>query len=128
MALAITMVSNLTGCAVMQTTPQTSGSVKIEVVESTEVQETQQPTENHLDLTQIDAEITEEQAKSIAYQHAGIRAEEVQYCRVDADWKQGSLMYEIDFTANDMEYEYEVNSDGVVMQWNIEPAGESFRG
>lgn len=68
------------------------------------------------------AEITAEQAKTYAYQHAGVSADAVQYCKVDTDWEHGSLIYEVDFVANGMEYDYDINSAGIVMKWDIERA------
>lgn len=55
-------------------------------------------------------EIGEEQAKSIAFSHAGVSASEVSSLRVERDLDDGRLEYEVSFWVGDTEYEYTIDA------------------
>lgn len=54
-----------------------------------------------------------EEAKAIAYRHAGISEAEA----VDRSWETGDGRYEIDFDHGGYEYEYHISSDGQILHW-----------
>lgn len=56
------------------------------------------------------AYIGEDQAKSIALDHAGITADTVSFVHVKLDYDDGQMVYEIEFYSNNMEYDYEINA------------------
>ena len=143
MAAMITVMGNLTGCIVIQTSPQPSSSASVETVDPSPmdiqmaddtqaVTDTQAAAESQTaaesqaavesQSTTKAAEVGTEQAKKFAYDHAGVTEAEIKYSKVDTDWENGSLVYEVEFVANGMEYDYEISSSGIVMKWEIERA------
>lgn len=55
--------------------------------------------------------ISESAAKNIAYRHAGVNTGDVTLIKVVLDSDDGIKVYDIDFTANGYEYEYEINAN-----------------
>ena len=55
--------------------------------------------------------ISEEDARSIALNDAGLQANEVTFTDIDLDLKNGNAIYEVDFESNTQEYEYKI--DGI---------------
>lgn len=55
------------------------------------------------------AEITEPQAKEIAFQDAGIKETDVKGIRVEKDFDDGRHQYDVDFYAGNTEYDYEID-------------------
>ncbi len=69
--------------------------------------------ENHNNLqqginTQSPNYISEEQAKEVAFNHANVNSPS--FVRVKLDLDDGIAMYEVEFTANNSKYEYEINA------------------
>lgn len=65
---------------------------------------------------QQDATITEEEAKEIALEHAGLTEEEVTYIHVEWDGDRPGH-YDIEFRQDRYEYEYEIHGDtGEIMK------------
>lgn len=61
--------------------------------------------------------IGEEQAKNFAFADAGISPEAAEYTKVEFDHEQGQFIYEVDFLADNTEYEYWIKaSDGTVVK------------
>lgn len=56
------------------------------------------------------ASITVDQAKEIALNHAGQTADAVWFQKAKQDYDDGLLVYEIEFIAGNMEYEYEIDA------------------
>lgn len=57
------------------------------------------------------AAITEEEAKSIALEHAGLAAGDVTFYRVEQDYEDGRAIYEVEFYSGNTEYDYEIAQD-----------------
>ena len=55
--------------------------------------------------------ITEDQAKSIALEHAGVAEGDVTFHRVEQDRDHGRNLYEVEFYAGTTEYDYEIDRD-----------------
>ena len=55
-------------------------------------------------------EIGEEQAKSIAFSHAGVSESQVSSLRMERDLDDGRLEYEVSFWVGDTEYEYTIDA------------------
>ena len=55
------------------------------------------------------SEITEEEAKSIAFQDAGIEEAQVTGVRVHQEYDDGREKYEVDFYADNREYDYDID-------------------
>ena len=54
--------------------------------------------------------IGEEKAKEIALQHAGVSASKAKRLRVETDRENGRQVYEVEFTADGIEYDYEIDA------------------
>lgn len=55
------------------------------------------------------ADIGAEKAKSIALNHAGVSASQTSEMKVEQDWDDGVLEYEVEFKADGVEYEYTIH-------------------
>ena len=61
------------------------------------------------------AKITETKAQSIALQDAGVSTADALGLRVKLDWEDGTQVYEVEFRAGGLEYEYEISAlDGTI--------------
>ena len=54
-------------------------------------------------------DIGAEKAKSIALNHAGVSASQTSEMKVEQDWDDGVLEYEVEFKAGGVEYEYTIH-------------------
>ena len=57
------------------------------------------------------AKISADEAKEIALAHASVAASEAAYIKVDTDYDDGRLIYEVEFVVKSIEYEYEIDAD-----------------
>lgn len=57
------------------------------------------------------AQITPEQAKNIALEHAKVKANEAGFLQIKQDYDDGITEYEIEFYKGNTEYEYKINAD-----------------
>ncbi|MBP3887370.1 MAG: PepSY domain-containing protein [Cellulosilyticum sp.] len=70
--------------------------------------------------------ISEDAAKQIAFESAGVQAELVKYLKVQLDTdreiiKGSGYVYEIEFVYNGLEYDYEVDAiEGIVLDANVD--------
>ena len=55
--------------------------------------------------------ITEEEAKAIILDHAGLKENEIAKYRIELDNERGKAVYEVEFDSATYEYEYEVNAE-----------------
>lgn len=58
-----------------------------------------------------DEYISADKAKSIAYEHAGIKAADVKFSKAELDLDDLIVHYDVEFVAGDFEYEYEINAE-----------------
>lgn len=61
-----------------------------------------------------------EAAKNAALKHAGLSADQVTGLTAKPDWEDGQRVYEVEFWQGSTEYEYEINADGTVRQFESE--------
>ncbi len=84
---------------------------------TTPVQETT-PVSSSADAAQgaVSGEITEEEAKAIAFQNAQVIPEEVTAIRVKRDIDDGIPVYDVEFYVQNKEYDYEIQAaDGAIL-------------
>lgn len=62
------------------------------------------------DMSELVAEITGEDAKKKAFEHAGVKKEDVTDLEIDLDRDGSILKYEIDFRHGNIEYDYDINA------------------
>ncbi len=66
--------------------------------------------------------ISREAALEKAYAHAGVKAEEIKRPKIELDKEKGVLVYEIEFKAAALEYEYTINAvTGEIIEHEAEP-------
>ena len=71
-------------------------------------------------------DIGTEKAKSIALEAAGVTASQVQNLRVERDYDDGQLEYEIEFYVGTTEYDYVISGvDGTILEQDVEQEGGS---
>lgn len=58
-----------------------------------------------------DEYISEDKAKSIAFDHAGVKAEDVKFLKAEFDRDDLIVHYDIEFVSGKFEYEYEINAE-----------------
>ena len=61
--------------------------------------------------TSTKGDITKEDAKTIALEHAGVAAEEVRYVDIQIDADNGIRLYEVSFYVDGIEYEYDIHAE-----------------
>ena len=76
-----------------------------------------QNSENTANNSKSQAKISYEQAKSIALKDAGLSSNEVSFLRNELDRDDGILKYEVEFTKDGVEYEYDINADSGEILW-----------
>ena len=69
--------------------------------------------------------ITAEEAKAIAYAHAGINAADLVYSEAELEWKYGTTIYDVEFVVlvgkNYLEYDYDIDSEsGKILSYGPE--------
>lgn len=97
------------------TKTQTSKPVEIKPVEAVKPQ----PTTSS--KTETSSEVSLEAAKAIAYKDAGVKASDVKVLKAERDSDDGVVYYDIEFTANNNKYEYEIRvSNGRVLDKDVE--------
>lgn len=93
----------------------TSGANPQGSVTSTPQAEVQTPSST------VGAVISEEEAKKIALQDAGLAEEEITGIRVKLEYDNGIQEYEVDFYAADKEYDYEIHAEtGAILRKDME--------
>ena len=72
------------------------------------------------DGAQQTGQISKEKAQQIALEHAGVKAKDATFVRVNLEREDGRLVYEVEFyTAGGMEYDYEIDAkDGTVVKYD----------
>ncbi len=72
------------------------------------------------------SDIGAEKAKSAALSHAGLTASQVTFVKVERDWDDGRLTYEVEFYQDGKEYDYEIAADdGSII--SVDYDAESYR-
>lgn len=76
------------------------------------------------------AEITEERAKAIALDNAGVKAEDVTFIRAEQDWEDGRNIFEVEFlTKTHEEYDYELLAEsGEILAIDYEKKAATITG
>ena len=65
--------------------------------------------------------IAEQEALEVALSHAGVKESDLTSKRIKMEWEDGSEVYDIEFYANEKEYEYEIRaSDGSILESDYE--------
>ena len=69
--------------------------------------------------TNVEQEITEEEAKKIAFDDAKVTESDVQRLRIKKEYDDHHLVYEIDFMYGTYEYDYKIQaSDGSILEYD----------
>ena len=69
------------------------------------------------------ADVTLEEAKQIALDHAGVAAEDAVFTKAHADEENGRPAYEIEFVVNGMEYEFDIDAaSGAILDFDADIA------
>lgn len=73
--------------------------------------------------------ITEEKAKEIALNHAGLTIEQVTFTQINLDRENGSAHYDVEFHDHEQkEHDYEIDCyTGAVLEWDVEPVHDTTR-
>lgn len=111
LVLSVLMISLLTGCA----TPKTHDATPKQQAQSdTGTQESQSPTETS-------ALLSEEEAVTIALNHAELTKEQVTRLHAEYDLDDGVPTWEVDFDHDRIEYEYEIHAQtGEILSYDAD--------
>ena len=109
MAVATLIGLFMTGCGANgnQAGIPTTKSTQDTVTDSSTTGTTNQTTT----ASDTSSEITEEEAKKIALDHAGVAEQDVQAIWVQKDRDDGQIIYEVEFYTVDKKYEYDIKAD-----------------
>ena len=73
--------------------------------------------------------VTLEQAKQVALDRAGVKADEVQFTKVYQDWDDGRKTFELEFWKGNVEYDMEVDAaTGRIWDYDIDYHGYGLDG
>jgi len=64
--------------------------------------------------------ISEEKAKAIALERAGLAEDEVIFDRVEFDRDDGVEHYEVEFRKDRTEYDADIATDGTILSWEVD--------
>ena len=110
------MVFALTACADNTTTGNKTTGGTVTGNEQTAVDQTTNSQTNNTQAT-----ISEEEAKKIAFEDAGIAEADVKGLRVTRDFDDGVQKYEVEFREGFTEYDYEIRGeDGEILSYDID--------
>ena len=74
-------------------------------------------------MPEATAKITTEQAEDIAFKHAGAMRVDLSSLKTELDTENGKLEYDIEFTYQGKEYDYEIDArTGEILNYNSEMA------
>ena len=91
--------------------------------------DTQAPPSNAQTSTRQPAATGEEAAKNAAFAHAGVSAASASVTKCKLDWEDGRQIYEIEFWADGIEYDYEIDAaTGAVLKAGQEWGGAASGG
>ena len=77
--------------------------------------------ENYTIPSSSTKDIGAEAAKSAALKHAGVSASNATFVKVERDWDDGRLVYEVEFYSGNKEYDYEIAAaDGTVLDYDYD--------
>ncbi|MCM1060173.1 MAG: PepSY domain-containing protein [Eubacterium sp.] len=98
---------------------------RVKVTESpaqtTTAQATTKPAVHTTTKAAASGQITLDEAKAIALKHAGVDASAAVFTKAKLDYDDGIAEYDIEFVANNIEYEYEIGAaDGAVLESSFE--------
>ena len=63
------------------------------------------------------ATLSYDEAKSAALKHAGFKTDDVKFLRCELDSDDGALKYEVEFTKDGVEYEYDIDANNGTVLW-----------
>lgn len=111
LTLLLAIVTMMTGCS------QNNNDATANSQNST----TNQQTQNQTSGDSANINLTEEQAKQIAYAHAGVTANDVAAVQVKKEMDDGVEYYDVEFYTKDKEFDYEIKiSDGSIWKFDSE--------
>lgn len=114
----------------MQENETLPGTETMQTTEQSSVTETVQGTVSQTSGSSYGAGtaggITVNEAKNKAMEHAGVEKESVQFIQVDTDWDDGVQLYEVEFSADGKEYDYEISAqDGTIVKFSVDSEYEN---
>ena len=69
-------------------------------------------------------EVSEQQAREIAFKHAGVAEQDVKFINVEEDYDDGVAVYEVEFYAGSREYDYDiVKATGEILKYDNDAEG-----
>lgn len=73
--------------------------------------------------------VTEEQAREIALDHAGLTSDQVTFIRTKLDWEDGRQVYDVEFYTSDYtEYDYEIDAGtGEIRSYDYDAEGYNYQ-
>ena len=73
------------------------------------------------------AAVSMEEAKTIALNDAGVNAEDARFYETKGDYEDGKVVYEIEFVAGNIEYDYEIEkATGKILNKDHEIESENY--
>jgi len=86
--------------------PLTEEYKEITTIKSTDAPKVNKPTEKNTASITKSFAVTRDEAKAIALKHAGLNEAELDRYNIELDTERNTTVYEIDFNANNIEYDY----------------------
>ncbi len=113
LALALWVIFSLVSCEddkIIENNPPVNDTQINDTQKEAPLNEAQSNTPVGGAQASVTDEITLDEAKSIALAHAGLTEVDVNFIKAEKDFDDGILSYEIEFYANNAEYEYDIDA------------------
>lgn len=122
--LTIIAILAVTGGAAGCSTPDTGREAK--APESTAASEQNVEAETKSNAKEQSGRITEEEAKKIALDHAGIKAEDATFLKAALDIDDGKEIYEVEFYSGSSQYDYDIDAaSGEVLSYDYDAESQN---
>ncbi len=112
LGIALAGILGLSSCGI---TIQTGGTGSISSVAPSEASSSQEPAVTTIQPVEPSSSptatfLTEEQAKELVLNHAGVSANATSFMNVELERDDGKMCYEIEFRVERVEYQYEIDA------------------
>ncbi len=113
LALSLLFALSFAACGTAEKVVSDTESAGESIISDAEsdMQDAESDIKDDEDSTDLMASITSDQAKTAALEHAGLDESQVSDVEIDLDRDNGTLVYEVNFTSGNTEYDYHIDAN-----------------
>lgn len=123
-ALCLVLVTGCSGGSTDKTNEMETTS-NSEATSETPASTSQTDNTKNENVSKDEAEITLDQAKTIALKEAGLKEKDGSWKKAEQDHEDGRIIYELEFISGETEYEFEIDAkNGNILESKKEPVND----